>query len=301
MPSGTVLQNLSSGQNIQENNGTYAVTLKPFELVALKTDKEVASLGAQKIVPSDDLLQRYKTILADYKNKVDTLNKDGADISLYQSQLDAFQKAIDEGRIAEAARLSRLVLFLQMDKMIAAADKGYLKTQREMIASGRYAVACASDDFYPSSSGTLFFPDIEYTKGGYGHSGNYEAGMHPLGNLQTSLDRGLFAHEAYDVESYRFTVPNGKYTVRLYESIRFPMEQKAGGRVMNLEIQGKRLWNNMDLFLALHQDPTGALMSEFKDVEVKDGVLRLDWLPVANLPSYLGWCNAIEIIPDSAK
>ena len=70
---------------------------------------------------------------------------------------------------------------------------------------------------------------------------------------------------------------------------------------MNLDIQGDRVWNNMDLFLALHQDPNGALVSEFKDVEVKDGVLRLDWLPVANLPSYLGWCNAIEIIPDSAK
>ena len=67
---------------------------------------------------------------------------------------------------------------------------------------------------------------------------------------------------------------------------------------MTLKIQGKRVWNNMDLFLALHQNPNGAMLSEFKDIEVTDGVLRLDWLPVHDI---FGWCNAIEIIPDSIK
>lgn len=114
--------------------------------------------------------------------------------------------------------------------------------------------------------------------------------------MKTSVNPYLIFTEASNVEAYSFTVPNGKYAVRLYNRIGYEPDAAPGHVVMTLDIQGKRVWDKMDLFLALKSDVTSVLVSDFKDVQVDDGVLRLNWLPTNNT---LGWINAIEIIPQT--
>ena len=89
--------------------------------MALKAGNGVSSVTAEK-VGLGNLLDHYKKILADYKDKVNVLGKYGINTYIYQPQLTAFQSAVDEGRIAEAERLSRLGLFLQMNELIGLLE-----------------------------------------------------------------------------------------------------------------------------------------------------------------------------------
>ncbi len=286
---------LSANKSIVPDNDGMNVTLKPFELKAFKLNAGVAAPELNSVRVSDATVKNLRDRYEDIADSVKAMTDYGADVTIYTNKLKEFQTAMDQGHFAEAHRLAWCVLFRIIKPQVRNAKLGFLKQQRQMIASGRYAVSCGNADFCQVGS-TLFFPDQKYSPGGYGYSGSYTSCQHDASTMKSTVDSALILNEASNVEGYRFTVPNGLYTVRLYNRIGYVPDAGPGRVMMTLEIQGKRVWDKMDLFLALNKDITQVLVSNFNDVEVKDGVLDLTWIPTNGR---LGWINAIEIIPNS--
>ena len=291
---------LSTGAAVTGKAGRWEIALRPFELKAFRIPADSPEPLAGKGQVSDALRATYEAAYREIAASVSSLASLGAEASLYERRLRDLRAALDEGRFAEAHRFIFSVLFRELPAQVKNAKAGYLKVQKKMIDAGRYALACGSKDYiYPvGKEKTLFFPDQKYAPGGFGHVGSHNTGQHDISGMQDSVDRRLLATEAYEVEGYAFTVPNGNYTVRLYNRIGFEPNGAPGRVVMTLDIQGERVWERMDLFEALNRDITQALVSEFRDIKVTDGVLRLDWSPVNNV---LGWVNAIEVIPQDAS
>jgi hypothetical protein len=285
---------LSSGESLSAAEGKWTVVLKPFELRSFKTATDARRTKAVDVQVGGDLGSRLAGGAGQTAEAVKALVSAGADAEEYEKCLKSLRQALADKRYAEAHRLLFSKLFREIPIRTEEAKLGYLKTQKEMIASGRFAVKCGYNAFLQSSDGRLFFPDKRYTPGSYGYVGGRNAGKHAVGWLKTDV-KELFATQAFDVEGYAFSVPNKSYTVKLYTNIGYAPDRKPGAVVMTLEIQGKRVWDNMDVFKALNGDASHVLISEFKNVKVTDGVLRLDWLPTNNR---LGWVNAIEVIPE---
>lgn len=96
----------------------------------------------------------------------------------------------------------------------------------------------------------------------------------PNNPIAQTDDDPLYQTVRYDVGAYHLDVPNGKYTVRL--QFCEPHYNANHKRVFGVEIQGKRVIDTLDLFRQAGQNQ--ALDDTFKDVEVDDGRLVIDFI-----------------------
>ncbi len=298
-PQGAAITNLSNGQEVKPGAAVWTIFLKPYELQSFKLSKSTP-LALKAIRLPEGFAKPYTETAAKAEANLALIAKAGGDTSTYREKIDALNLAIKENRMAEAHRLAFSKIFQQMPLQAEEARTGWLKLQNKMIAEGKYAINCGSQAYYfMDESRKLFFPDQKYLPGGHGFVGSHKSGAHDISVLdRSSFDPFLMASEAYDVEGYAFTVPNGTYTVKMHNWIGFEPDAAPGKVIMSMDIQGQRAWDKMDLFEAQGRDRSKALVSEFKDVAVTDGVLRIDWKPVNNR---LGWCNAIEIYPQTLE
>ena len=65
----------------------------------------------------------------------------------------------------------------------------------------------------------------------------------------------IYETERYSMDSYKFTVPNGKYTVRLHFAETYEGIYGPGERVFSVSLQGKEVLKDIDPF----KDAGGAL------------------------------------------
>jgi hypothetical protein len=147
----------------------------------------------------------------------------------------------------------------------------------EMIKHNSYSINCGGSDFYQAKSGQLFFPDRRYVLGGYGYDGGYQSIDRSIQGLTHCDDPTLFATEAYTIDAYRFTLKPGKYTVRLCFKVGYMPGARPGVFVQNVDIENKRVLTNYDIFVACGNDFNKAAIPEFKGVEVKDGILDIEF------------------------
>ena len=96
----------------------------------------------------------------------------------------------------------------------------------------------------------------------------------------------------YRTSGYRLRVPNGLYKVKL----QFCESEKdaAGQRVFDINLQGKPVLENLDIFAAAGKN--AALDQPFQDVEVKDG-----WLAVELTPRVGETCLAGLVVESQAQ
>lgn len=290
------LRDLSTGNVVPLEKGSWTITFKPFELKALKANRSVEAIVTSVIVP-EAIKKEYAELLKNHEELTARLRGYAAETKSYDQQIDLLRQAINENRFAEAHRLAFSKLLRTLPDHMWDARDGFMKRQKEMTDQGRYAVDCGATGYYPSRDKKLFFPDQKYSTGSYGYIGSHNSSSHPVDKLDRAFDKTLFGTEAFELEGYRFTVPNGIYTVKLYNRIGFEPDAKPDMEVMTVEIQGKRVWDRMDLYLATDKDMNKGLVSEFTNVKVTDGVLRIDWIPTDGKQ---GWCNAIEVYPEAA-
>jgi hypothetical protein len=78
----------------------------------------------------------------------------------------------------------------------------------------------------------------------------------------------------YDLGGYRFAVPNGKYIVTL--KFCEPHFSSAGKRIFDVELQGKKVLADFDIFAKVGQ--FAAYDQTFDNIEVTDGELKIDIL-----------------------
>jgi Tol biopolymer transport system component len=112
-----------------------------------------------------------------------------------------------------------------------------------------------------------------------------------IGNTR---DSSLYQDERYDVSAapelrYSFSVPNGRYLVRLHFAETFPLNFTPGKRVFDVDIESTRRFSRLDVFAE-----AGARRALIKSslVDVHDGRLDVLFGRRVNNPSV----NAIEII-----
>ena len=93
------------------------------------------------------------------------------------------------------------------------------------------------------------------------------------------------------MEGYKFTIPNGKYTVRLFFAETYDGITAEGERVFSVSINGKTVLNDFDPFKEAggYEKP---VVKTIKDVDVTNGQLDIGFIMNIQNPEI----NGIEII-----
>jgi hypothetical protein len=109
-------------------------------------------------------------------------------------------------------------------------------------------------------------------------SGKYA--NYPNNPIDGTDDDPLYQTVRWDVAGYRFPLPSGSFQVTL--KFCDPHYDKPGKRVFNTLIQGDRLIKDLDIVARAGKNV--ALDFEFKDIQVKDGWLKIDFEYVVEFP-----------------
>jgi hypothetical protein len=108
---------------------------------------------------------------------------------------------------------------------------------------------------------------------------------HPMDALDP-----LYSTERWGMTSYRFDVPDGKYTVRLHMAEIYDVVAAPGVRVFGISLQGKTVVEKFD---PTKEAGFGKVtVKEFKDVTVSDGKLVIGFEKIAEFPTI----QAIEVL-----
>ena len=100
----------------------------------------------------------------------------------------------------------------------------------------------------------------------------------------------IYETERYSMASYKFTVPNGKYTVRLHFAETFEGIAGPGERVFSVSVAGQVVLKDLDPFKTV--GALKPLVKEFKGVSVENGQLVIGFTPNVENPQICG----IEIL-----
>jgi hypothetical protein len=101
----------------------------------------------------------------------------------------------------------------------------------------------------------------------------------------------IYQTERYSMEGYKFTVPNGKYTVRLHFAETYDGITAEGERVFSVSINGQTVLGDFDPFKEAggYQKP---VVKTIEDVTVTDGQLAIGFTVNVQNPEI----NGIEIL-----
>lgn len=102
----------------------------------------------------------------------------------------------------------------------------------------------------------------------------------PNNPIADTDDVPLYQTVRYDVSSYRFVVPNGKYRVTLHFCE--PHYGQAGKRVFGVKLERKRVIDKLDIFEKVGQNR--ALDYTFEGIEIADGQVDIDFVYEIELP-----------------
>ncbi len=112
-----------------------------------------------------------------------------------------------------------------------------------------------------------------------------------VGITGTEIAR-IYETERYSMDSYKFTIPNGKYTVRLHFAETFDGIMGAEERVFSVSVPGQETLKDLDLYKTV--GPLKPLVKEYKGVTVDNGQLVIGFTPNIENPQICG----IEILAE---
>ena len=103
----------------------------------------------------------------------------------------------------------------------------------------------------------------------------------------------IYETERYSMSAYKFTLPNGKYTVRLHFAETFEGITGDGQRVFSVSINDKTVLKDLDLYKEAG-GPQKPLVKEFKNVAVTNKELVIGFTSNIENPEI----NGIEIFSE---
>lgn len=106
----------------------------------------------------------------------------------------------------------------------------------------------------------------------------------PNNTIADTQEPTVYQTVRYDVEAYKFKVPNGSYMVTL--KFCEPHYTEKGKRVFGVKLQGKTVIETMDIFAAVGKDK--AMDRVFKDFAVTNGLLAIEFVKQVEFPSIAG-------------
>jgi beta-galactosidase len=134
-------------------------------------------------------------------------------------------------------------------------------------------------------------PDQEYAAGAkYGAIGGKVVVREALKTVAGTRAPEVYRTERYGMSGYRFDVPDGKYAVALHFCETYERLTQSGERVFSVKIQGKPVLADFDV-LKEAGGPARPVVKEFKNIEVTDGRLSIEFVPKIQNPEI----NGIEV------
>jgi len=283
------LQDRSTGEMIA--NGQ--LELNPFELRSFYSADPHVKVTAVTTVAPGNVSMFYQDQLKRTQKAIIRLTAEKIDCGDAATTLASMRDLLRTGHFAE---LHRLLFSLAISGVMDKADNfENVAEQAAMIRRGHYAVNCGANGFYRARNGTLFFPDQPLGKSDYGHVGTYQNVVRNTDGTKAD-DPELFMTEAYNVDSYTFNVPAGKYKVRLYLKVGYRKGFKPDIFVFNVDLQGKRVLESFDMFAAFNGDFDEVAIKEFRNVEVNNGLLEIVFTTDEKHDPTARLVNAIEVI-----
>ena len=148
--------------------------------------------------------------------------------------------------------------------------------------------------------------DQAYQDGGWGYAADFTSSAYETGDIinpDLGYPSALKSQRwSYPRLSYKFTVPDGRYTVKLYFAESYFNE--SGRRLMDVKIEEELKLKNYDQYIAAGGHDKGK-EEVFSDINVTDGVLNIDFISVISNPSvqaivieYEGEPQGIRLSPD---
>ena len=153
-------------------------------------------------------------------------------------------------------------------------------------------VDCGASDPYKDKLGNVWAADQELEAGKtWGADDGMTLDRPEVGITGTEIPR-IYETERYSMDSYKFTVPNGKYTVRLHFAETFEGITGPGERVFSVSVPGQEVLKDLDLYKTV--GPLKPLVKEYKGVSVENGQLVIGFTPNIENPQICG----IEILAE---
>lgn len=273
----TRVVDLSTGEATGDFN------MKAYQLRSFLVPNEAVDIVAVKVeIP--DATKKF------YRERLDLLHSAAKAIAQAEGKVSDREAATAEDceklyAKGEFAELHRQLFSLEIRSFLKKAESAKLVAlQVEMMKKGHVSVNCGSDTFYLAPGGTLFFPDQKFDGSNvYGFYGQHEICMRDVKGMKEAKAPGVFATEAWNIDGYKFKVPNGKYSVKLYMRYAYePGFKKGDDLFFSLEAQGKPLFTNLNLFEEMKGDMANVVIKEYSGVNVADGVLTLKCIPGKN-------------------
>jgi hypothetical protein len=154
-----------------------------------------------------------------------------------------------------------------------------------VATGGVIRIKAGSSTPFKDSSGNVWQAEI-------GFNGGDVVDRDPGMAIANTKDAGLFLSEHYGMDSFSCSVPNGKYTAKLYFAETYDGITGSGQRVFSFNVQGHE-FKDFDVWVKAG-GPNRAYV-ETVPVEVTDGKFKITFTSNIENPQI----NAIEIIPQS--
>jgi hypothetical protein len=154
-------------------------------------------------------------------------------------------------------------------------------------------IDCGATEPYTDKAGNVWLADQSMETGKkWGAVDGLTVDRGDLGITGTDAPK-IYETERYSMEGYKFTVPNGKYTVRLHFAETYDGITAEGERVFSVTVNGQTVLKDFDPFKEAggYQKPA---VKTLKDVDVTNGQLAIGFTMNIQNPEI----NGIEIISE---
>jgi hypothetical protein len=144
-------------------------------------------------------------------------------------------------------------------------------------------IKAGGSDSFKDADGNTWLPDQGFTDG--------ETADRPDVQITGTKSPAIYRGERYSMTSFTYSVPNGKYTVKLHFCETYEGITDKGQRVFSFSVQGHET-KDLDVF-----DKAGGAMHAYivtVPVEVTNGKVDITFTPNVENPEI----NGIEILPN---
>ena len=111
--------------------------------------------------------------------------------------------------------------------------------------------------------------------------------------VQGTDEAAVYQSVRYNLDSYTLAVPNGKYSVTL--KFNEPFYSEAGKRVFSVDIQGRRVIDDLDIFAKAGKNR--ALDFNFPDIAVTDGTVNIGFVKKIDIRALPGSSSTAAAMP----
>ncbi len=283
--------------DLSQNASTQNFNMKAYQLRSFYIPGEKTEITGVKVEIPENVKNYYQSQLKLFIDAVDRTITAGGDLP--QSTNIILNKCKQLAESTHYAELHRLLFSKEIQTLINKAKNiRFFSKEIEMIGKGNFAVNCGSDTYYLSQTGKLFFPDQMYSDDNkYGFIGQHKTTLRDSSSVRYPDAQGLFATEAWDIDGYKFKVPNGKYKLKIYMRYSYaPRFNKNEPLNFSAKINNKFIFKDLNIFEEMKKDINNPLILEYPNIEVTDGFLRLDC--IASKDSTIRHLVAIEVLKE---